>query len=197
MGYSNILEEDHSPQLDDEARRLTSVIKKNTLKMGQLIDDLLAFSKAGKIEIHKVKVDTSAMVAAIVAESAGSERVKWNIAALPSVNADSATLRQVWINLISNAIKYSNKKEEAVIEIGFYLEEGSVVFFIKDNGAGFDEKYKHKLFKVFQRLHRGDEFEGTGIGLSLVEKIISRHGGRVWAEGQPGEGACFYFSLPQ
>ena len=122
--------------------------------------------------------------------------IRWNIHDLLPVNADLNTIRQVWINLISNAIKYSGNKEQPCIEIGSYSEVARVIFYIKDNGVGFDSDYKNKLFKVFQRLHDAEEFEGTGIGLALVEKIISRHGGKVWAEGKEEEGASFYFSLP-
>ncbi|HEY4198118.1 MAG TPA: ATP-binding protein, partial [Mucilaginibacter sp.] len=120
----------------------------------------------------------------------------WDIQDLPPVYGDISTIRQVWVNLISNAIKYSGKKTHPRIEIGHFTRDGQPVFFVKDNGAGFDNKYRGKLFKVFQRLHRDNEFEGTGVGLALVLKIISKHGGQIWAVGAVGEGACFYFSLP-
>lgn len=201
IAFAKILEEEYSSKLDDEARRITSIIRDSTLKMGNLIDDLLAFSRMGKQGMAKVQVNTNIMVREIVNEQEQVNRqhnsISWNIHNLSDVHADTNTLRQVWINLISNAIKYTGNREHPHIEIGSYLDKGQVVFYIRDNGAGFDEEYKDKLFKVFQRLHDADEFEGTGIGLALVEKIISRHDGKVWAEGKEDEGACFYFSLPE
>jgi PAS domain S-box-containing protein len=197
IGFSAMLEEQYGMELDDEGKRIITVIKNNTLKMGNLIDDLLAFSRMGKQAMVKIHIDTQLMIKEIIAEIAPSAKpVNWIISALPSVYADRNTIRQVWINLISNAVKYSGKKEHARIEIGSHHEKDQVVFFVRDNGAGFNEQYRDKLFKVFQRLHSSKLFEGTGVGLALVEKIISRHGGTVWAEGKEEEGACFYFSLP-
>jgi light-regulated signal transduction histidine kinase (bacteriophytochrome) len=200
IGFTAILEEDYSSKLDDEARRITTVIKNNTLKMGHLIDALLAFSRMGKQEIMKTQINTQSMVNEIVTElihqNNGHTTIEWNIHALPPVNADINTIRQVWINLISNAIKYSGNKQQPNIEIDSESRNGQIVFSVKDNGVGFDQQYSHKLFKVFQRLHGPEEFEGTGVGLALVEKIVSRHGGKVWAKGEIDKGACFYFSLP-
>lgn len=199
VGFSTILEEDYGDKLDAEGHRITGIIRANTLKMGHLIDDLLAFSRLGRQEIQKMNVDTKALVQEIIQElhlPESGKKINWDIKDLPPVFADLKTLRQVWINLISNAVKYSSKKEEPVITIGHTIENGQQVFFVRDNGVGFDNKYREKLFRVFQRLHGEDEFEGTGVGLALVEKIIARHGGRVWAEGIVGEGAVFYFSLP-
>ena len=200
IGFTTILEEDYSSKLDNEARRITSVIKNNTLKMGLLIDDLLSFSRMGKQELTKSRIDTAGMVNEIVDELSQQNKrnavIHWNIQSLPFVNADRNTIRQVWINLISNAIKYSGNKKEPYIEIGSDSINGKMAFYVKDNGVGFDAAYKHKLFKVFQRLHGPEEFEGTGVGLALVEKIVSRHGGKVWADGEVDKGACFYFSLP-
>ena len=168
--------------------------------MGQLIDDLLAFSHMGKQDIQKKKVDTNMMVSNIVNEltsqHVNQHIVNWQIGQLPQVNADSSTIRQVWINLLSNAVKYSRNIEQPCITIESSLREGYNIFSIRDNGVGFDEKYSNKLFKVFQRLHTEREFEGTGVGLALTERIVSKHGGKVWAEGRLNEGACFYFSLP-
>jgi PAS domain S-box-containing protein len=200
IGFAAILEEDYGIKLDDEARRIIGIIKSNTLKMGLLIDDLLAFSRMGKREILKTAIDTGGMVNEIIYELEQQNKkralINWNIHSLRPVTADMSTLRQVWINLLSNAVKYSSTKEHPCIEVSSYTRDNDTVFFVKDNGVGFDEQYKDKLFKVFQRLHDADEFEGTGVGLALVEKIISRHGGEVWAEGKPDNGACFYFSLP-
>lgn len=200
IGFTAILEEDYSSKLDDEAMRITSVIKNNTLKMGHLIDALLAFSRMGKQEIMKIQINTQKMVHEIVDELVQQNNrhaaIGWNIHALLPVNADINTIRQVWINLISNAIKYSGNKKHPYIEIDSESRDGQIVFSVKDNGVGFDQQYSHKLFKVFQRLHSPEEFEGTGVGLALVEKIVSRHGGKVWAKGEVDKGACFYFSLP-
>lgn len=199
IGYTSMLEEDYAERLDQEARRITTVIKNNTLKMSNLIDDLLNFSRMGRQQLIKTHVNSSQLVSEIVADMEngnGYHPVEWMIAALPFINADPKTLKQVWINLISNAVKYSGKNPYPKIEIGTFHKDGQVVFFVKDNGVGFDENYKDKLFKVFQRLHSAEEFEGTGVGLAIVEKIVSRHGGKVWAEGILNKGASFYFSLP-
>jgi PAS domain S-box-containing protein len=200
IGFTAILEEDYSNKLDAEAVRITSVIKQNTLKMGHLIDDLLSFSRMGRQEISKTEINMNHMVAEIRKELAAEKNdpvIVWKINPLPKVQGDNNTLRQVWINLLSNAIKYSANNKLPKIEVGGFAQDGQVVFYVRDNGVGFDEEYKDKLFKVFQRLHSSDEFEGTGVGLAIVEKIISRHGGKVWAEGKIGKGASFYFSLPQ
>lgn len=199
LAFANILHEEYGNKLDDEARRIISIIKNSTLKMGTLIDDLLAFSRLGKKGINKTQVDSGVMVKETIKDLARQINIKninWNIHDLPLITADMNMIRQVWINFISNAIKYSGTRQKPVIEIGWYPAGEQVVFYVKDNGVGFDEQFQDKLFKVFQRLHDADEFEGTGVGLALVEKIISRHEGKVWAEGKEGEGACFYFSLP-
>ncbi len=199
VGFTSILEEDYSSKLDDEARRITSVIKNSTTKMGHLIDDLLAFSRMGRQEIIKTGIHTSVMVKEMIAELNRQHKghpVEWVVHPLPDVKGDINLIRQVWVNFISNAVKYSGKNEKPCIEIGSFTKDGQTVFFVKDNGVGFDKQYGDKLFKVFQRLHSADEFEGTGVGLAIVEKIISKHGGKVWAEGEVNKGASFYFSLP-
>lgn len=199
IGFSTILEEDYSPHLDNEAKRIITVIKTNTLRMGQLIDDLLAFSRMGRQDMPKTRIDMQSMVNEIIHElnpGAKLDGFEWAVQALPPAIGDINTIRQVWINLISNAIKYSGKKEAPRIEIGSFTQEEQTAFFIRDNGIGFDNRYRNKLFKVFQRLHSPSQFEGTGVGLALVAKIISKHGGKVWAEGEVDRGACFYFSLP-
>jgi PAS domain S-box-containing protein len=200
LGFTATLEEEYGDKLDIEGRRITSIIKNSTLKMGQLIDDLLAFSRAGKQEIVRTTVDTGKMVGEIIEElvpADGTHRIEWTVHPLPKAYGDIHTIRQVWVNLISNAIKYSGNREPAVIEIGHFKHEGQIAYFVKDNGVGFNNKYKDKLFRVFQRLHKAEEFEGTGVGLALVEKIVSKHGGRVWGEGEAGSGARFCFSLPE
>lgn len=199
IGFAAMLEEDYSTKLDDEAKRITSVIKNNTLKMGRLIDDLLAFSRMGRQDIRKITISTTEMVNEVIQEllPEGRDcRIKWLVHEMPGIKGDINAMRQVWINLLSNAIKYSATKEEPKIEIGYRNTEEETIFYVKDNGVGFDEKYKDKLFKVFQRLHSAEDFEGTGVGLAIVEKIVSKHGGKVWAEAEEDKGACFYFSLP-
>ncbi len=199
-GYTTILEEDYTRQLDDEAKRITSVIKDSAVKMGNLIDGLLAFSRMGRYEIKKVIIDQQQLVQEIIADPAikqtGEKSIRWVLGPLPSIKAEIYTIKQVWINLISNAVKYSANTAEPVIEIGSFTKDGQVIFFVKDNGVGFDEQYKDKLFKVFQRLHSSNEFEGTGIGLAIVEKIITKYGGKVWVEAALNKGACFFFSVP-
>ncbi len=200
IGFTDILVEDYVEKLDDEAKRLTQVIKQNASNMAQLIDDLLTFSRMGKQEMVKVPVDIQVLVNEIiettVKQNNKNQNIVWDIKPLPLLKVDVSTIRQVWINLISNAVKYSGKKERPLITIGSWTDEDGIGFYIRDNGVGFDEAYKHKLFKVFQRLHSSEDFEGTGVGLALVDKIVSRYGGTVWAEGKVNEGACFSFSLP-
>jgi PAS domain S-box-containing protein len=200
IGFTAILEEDYSSKLDAEAQRITSIIKKNTLKMGHLIDDLLTFSRMGRQDIIKTTIDNNNLVSEIIGgmdNNGHAHSIEWAIHTLPCIKADINTIRQVWVNLISNAVKYSSNTHHPKIEIGSLKHKGQTAFFIKDNGVGFDEKYKNKLFKVFQRLHSAEEFEGTGIGLAIVEKVVSKHGGKVWAEAEVNKGAEFYFSLPE
>jgi signal transduction histidine kinase len=199
IGYAAMLEEDYADKLDDEAKRITTVIRNNTVKMGQLIDDLLAFSRMSRQDMAKARVDMSVVVNEVkesLATQFDFNRIHWQIQPLPVVPANANMIKQVWVNLISNAIKYSSKREIAQVDIGTFPQNGHMVFFVKDNGAGFNQQYAEKLFKVFQRLHSATEYEGTGIGLALVEKIITKQGGSVWAEGEVDKGACFYFSLP-
>jgi PAS domain S-box-containing protein len=199
LGFATILEEDYSSKLDEEAMRITGVIKNNTIRMGTLIDDLLGFSRMSRHEIIKTNISMNGLIRDIIADTismSANKTIDWVLAPLPEVYADPSTIRQVWINLISNAVKYSRNEEHPRIEIGSQVRGNETEFYIKDNGVGFDEKYKEKLFKVFQRLHRHEEFEGTGVGLAIVEKIISKHGGRIGASSVKGEGANFYFTLP-
>jgi PAS domain S-box-containing protein len=189
-------------RLDESGRRHLEVIAEAARKMGRLIDDLLAFSRMSRARLAHETVDTGAMVAEIVRRFEGSEaaaaaRVDFVVGELPAVQGDRAMLRQVWFNLIDNAVKYSSREERARVEIGAVAAGGAeVVFHVRDNGVGFDMKYADKLFGVFQRLHSPADFDGTGIGLANVRRIVTRHGGRTWAEAAVGEGACFYFSLP-
>jgi len=198
-GYANMLQDGYLPLLDANGKRLLEVIQGNARRMGLLIDDLLAFSKLGKKGIRKSMVDMTALTIAVVDEIGKSihHKAKIEIGTLHPAFADTILVKQVMSNYILNAVKYSAKKEKALIEIGSAEENGRVVYSVKDNGAGFDMQYVHKLFGVFQRLHSNEEFEGTGVGLAIVKRIISKHGGDAWAEGALEKGATFYFSLPR
>jgi signal transduction histidine kinase len=198
-GYMNIFAEDYSDKVDDEGRRLMQIVLKNSQKMGVLIDDLLSFSKLGRKELSKTNFSMKNTVTAIWEDQVRMENnrdIELNMTELPDCYAEKSLIQQVWINLISNALKYSNKKEKTQIWIGAEKKENEVIYFVKDNGAGFDMKYYNKLFGVFQRLHSGEEFEGTGVGLAIVQRIVEKHEGKIWADAKVGEGATFYFSLP-
>jgi signal transduction histidine kinase len=195
-GFASRLEEEYSDRMDDEAKRFTGVIKRNTMKMGNLIDDLLEFSKLERNDIVRSHIDSNDMVHEIISGLDTKDNIKWNIHALPDISGDINTMRQVWVNLISNAVKYSRNREQPYIEIDGTIHEGQTTFFVKDNGVGFDPKYADQIFGVFQRLHSYKEFEGTGVGLAIVEKIISKHGGRIWVEAEKEAGAKFYFNIP-
>ncbi|GGA85242.1 PAS domain S-box protein [Puia dinghuensis] len=198
-GYARIILEDHPAQLDEELQRLFGNIQNNAKKMGMLIDDLLAFSRLGRRRVTKIPVDLTELACMALNDLDEGERTRARISigALPSTKGDPSLLHQVMVNLISNAVKYSGKRAMPEIEIGSSENEEEYIYFVKDNGTGFDMAYAHKLFGVFQRLHNDHDFEGTGVGLAIVHRIITKHGGRVWAEGQPDRGATFYFSLPK
>lgn len=198
-GYVGLLERELGAGLSAEAKRCLGVVVESTRNMGRLIDDLLAFSRMARQELGDEEVNPDVLVREIVAmlapQTAG-RRIEWRISPLPRVRGDAAMLRQVFANLIDNAIKYTGPRDLAVIEIGSRLEpDGQQLFYVRDNGVGFDMRYAEKLFGVFQRLHRADQFDGTGIGLANVRRIIMRHGGRVWAEAEEGRGAVFFFTL--
>jgi len=198
-GFADLLAKHAGSGLDDKGRRYLKTISESAKRMGALIDDLLVFSRIGRAEMHHRKVDLSALAEEVILElrvETQGRNVVWNRQGLPVVDADPALLRQVLVNLFSNAVKYTRPRDPAVIEVGYVPSPNENTIYVRDNGVGFDMTYVSKLFGVFQRLHRNDEFEGTGIGLANVHRIIARHGGRTWAEGQPGEGATFYFSLP-
>ena len=203
-GFIKLLMKNEKDRLGPESLRFVERIVVAVGRMGQLIDDLLAFSRMGRGELHLERVNSNEIVEHVRSElcsSAEDRRIAWDIGELPAVLADGSLLRQVWENLIGNAIKYTGPRENAHIEIGAtregVTEEKSteVAFFVRDNGVGFDPQYTNQLFGVFHRLHRADEFEGTGIGLANVRRIVERHGGRVWAEGELERGATFYFTL--
>ncbi|HEX3034210.1 MAG TPA: GAF domain-containing protein, partial [Thermodesulfobacteriota bacterium] len=199
-GFSGILLEECSSHLDAEGQRFLNIIRMNVKQMSQLIDDLLAFSRLNRQEIVLSEVKMEKLVKDIFEELkfAISERnLEFNVKVLPNAYGDRAMIRQVFINLLSNAIKFTRSKGRAIIEIGSRIEDQQNVYYVKDNGVGFDMQYVDKLFGVFQRLHMMEEFEGTGVGLAIVRRVIHRHGGQVWAEGKVGEGAAFYFTLPR
>lgn len=199
-GYSIMLKEDYEDKLDAEGLRIVNNIINNAKTMGQLIDELLAFSRLGKKELALSNVDMRSLTQSVTDELLDNgTREKYNIGIgpLPASNADRTLIKQVFMNLVGNAIKYSSKRDNPVIEIGAREEGNRVVYFVKDNGVGFDMAYAGKLFGVFQRLHSQEEFEGTGVGLALVKRVIDKHGGEIWAEAEENNGATFYFSLPK
>ena len=199
-GFSSLLAEDHAAELSDEAKRKLAIISGEAVRMGQLIDDLLALSRLGRKAIEPTELDMVAIVRSVyerLNHADPGHAVDFRLGSMPRAHGDRNLFEQVWMNLLSNAIKFSARKEQPVIEVGGITAENEYVYFVRDNGAGFDERYQAKLFGVFQRLHRLDEFPGTGVGLALVHRIVTRHGGRIWADGKPDQGATFHFSLPR
>lgn len=197
-GYMNIFSEEYSHQLDREGKRLINIILTNGAKMGMLIDDLLAFSQLGRKDLRKASISMKGLVEEVWREQTALDkgrRVKLLLHQLPPATADGSTMKQVWANLVSNALKYTRNREQARVEIGSINEGNAVIYYIRDNGAGFEMKYYNKLFGVFQRLHSETEFPGTGVGLAIVERIILRHGGSIWAESTVNEGTTFFFTL--
>ncbi len=199
-GFSRIVIEDYENELDEEGVRLLNVVRENTKKMGQLIDDILLLSRAGRQEMKISDLDMTSLAKSIYAnfhQDTEGRTVIFTVDDLPRAMGDRVLLTQVLTNLIGNAIKFTRDNNITKIEVGFKNENDDYIYYVKDNGAGFDMKYYDKLFGLFQRLHTQEEFNGTGVGLSIVQRIISRHGGRVWGEGKVGEGATIYFSLPK
>jgi PAS domain S-box-containing protein len=197
-GFAKMLEEDYAKQISDDGRRWLTVIRDNSRRMSQLIDDLLGFSRMGRKPLEAVALDMTAIVREVkveMGEAAFSPRVEVRISPLGKVRADRSLIKQVWANLLSNAVKYSGLQSEPLVEV-FQLErDGETIYGVRDNGVGFDMRYYEKLFGVFERLHSDQEFSGTGVGLAIVQRIVVRHGGRVWAESKLNEGATFYFTL--
>jgi PAS domain S-box-containing protein len=199
-GFTRILEEDHGKFLDEEGKRLCAAVRENTRRMNELIDDLLALSRLSRSEMEFLSNDMETMAVSVFQELTTPEsraRIDFTVHPLPRAMGDPILLRQAWTNLVSNAIKFSSKQERAVIEIGCRSTSEEDVYSVCDNGAGFDMQYSGRLFNVFQRLHSSSEFEGTGVGLAIVQRVVRRHGGRVWAEGAVDKGATFYFTLPK
>jgi len=198
IGFAEALVEDYGDKLNDDAKKMLDSLQRNARRMNTLINDLLEFSRLGRQEIRKSKVEFDRLVRSVIENCTQGIPSKpvFEIDALYPASADYSLILQVWTNLISNAIKYSSKNPEPRIKIGCSQEANEYIYYINDNGAGFNMEYVDKLFSVFQRLHRDTDFEGTGVGLALAHRIIAKHGGRIWAEGRVGEGATFYFSLP-
>ena len=199
-GYARILEEEHGGALDGEGRRVCAVIRSNAERMDHLINDLLSFSRMGRVELQPSEIDMNGLVRSVLEELTqleADDRLEVRVAELPAASGDAAVMRQVWMNLLSNALKFSSKQATIRLEVGASADAREVVYTVRDNGVGFDMAHAGKLFGVFQRLHTEAEFPGTGVGLAIVKRGVQRHGGRVWAEGRPGAGAAFFFALPR
>ena len=197
--FAKILLEDHSETLNPEGKKILKMIIDNAKNMDRLIDDLLAFSKLNRQEIKPEEIDMEKMVNMVFSElvyHSDKGKIQFRVQPMPLVHGDLAMIRQVWRNLIGNAIKFTSRKPDPEIEIGSYPENNEIIFFIRDNGVGFNMAYVDKIFGVFKRLHSSKDFEGTGVGLAIVQQVIHRHNGRIWAEGKVNEGATFYFTLP-
>jgi signal transduction histidine kinase len=197
-GYSHVLVQDYGSQLDAEARRYLEKVQDGARKMGLLVDELLSLSKIGRQELSFEETSLDSPVRQVVEDLApecSGRDVEWRIGELFSVECDPELMKQVFVNLLSNAVKYTGKREHAVIEVGTTMQNGERIVFVRDNGVGFEMQYVGKLFGVFQRLHKARDFEGTGVGLAIVQRIIRRHGGRIWAEAELDRGATFYFTL--
>jgi two-component system, sensor histidine kinase and response regulator len=195
--YSNMLETNYTDVLDESGRKLIGSIQRNALKMSQLIDDLLSFSQLEKEQVNKSQIDMKTMVENVnkEIEEITHHKAKVNILGLPEAYGDASLVKQVWVNLLSNAIKYSRTRENAKVTIAAIQEQQEVIYFIRDNGVGFNMEHASNLFGVFQRLHTSSEFEGTGIGLAIVQRVVTKHDGRVWFESEPNKGTTFYFTL--
>jgi light-regulated signal transduction histidine kinase (bacteriophytochrome) len=197
-GFSQAVLEDYGDLLPAAGRDQLLTIRRGAQRMGHLIDDLLAFSRLNRAPLTRRPVNTERIVRGALAELAAQRagrNVDLRTGVLPGCSGDRALLKQVWLNLISNALKYTRKREQAEVEIGCLKTDGTDTFFVRDNGTGFDLRYAEKLFGVFQRFHRAEDYEGTGVGLAIVRRIVERHGGRVWAEAVVDRGATFYFTL--
>jgi PAS domain S-box-containing protein len=199
-GFVDLLTEKYQEILPEKGQHYLNVIVDSSRQMGTLIDDLLQFSRTGRQEMQQTNLDMNVVIREVmklIANDIYDRKIEWNLAVLPILKGDHALIRVVWYNLLNNAVKFTKGKNPAIIEIGYHEEGSEYTFFVRDNGAGFDMKYAHKLFGVFQRLHPKQDFEGTGIGLANVRRIILRHGGRTWAESEVNQGATFYFALPK
>jgi signal transduction histidine kinase len=197
-GYSNVLVQDYGPQLDEEGLRYLGKIGDGAQEMGRLVDDLLSLSKIGRQQLSLQKTPLDSLLRQVVEDFAPEctgRELEWRIGALSSADCDPGLMKQVFANLVSNALKYTRKREHAVIQVGQTKQNHERVIFVRDNGVGFDMQYVGKLFGVFQRLHKARDFEGTGVGLAIVQRIIRKHGGRIWAEAELDQGATFFFTI--
>lgn len=199
-GFSALLLQDHAEELSQEARRKLDIVSAEAARMGNLIDDLLAFARLGRRALSHEPLDMQQLARSVferLRQGQDGTPIDFRLGSLPKATGDRGLLEQVWVNLLSNAVKFSSKKPAPCIEVGGISEEHEFVYFVRDNGAGFDSTYRERLFGVFQRLHHDHEFPGTGVGLALVHRIVTRHGGRVWAEGELDNGATFHFTIPK
>ena len=197
-GFTGLLLEEYNDALPEDAQRYLGRVREGTRQMGRLVDDLLNLARVGRKEVNLQVTGLGSLVQEVVAElkrEAGGRDIEWKIQSLPFVECDPALMKVVFINLLSNAVKYTRPRQQAIVEVGTVDKDGQTVVFIRDNGVGFSMKYADKLFGVFQRLHRSEDFEGTGVGLATVQRIVHKHGGQVWAQGELDKGACFYFAL--
>jgi PAS domain S-box-containing protein len=197
-GFAGIVLEDFGPQLPEEGRHYLERVRKGGQRMGELIDDLLAFARLSRQPLNRQQVDVTQLVQEVLAEvnpTGSGRQIETRVHELPTCHGDRVLLKQVWVNLLSNAVKYTRGRTPAILEVGWEQTNGEGFYFVRDNGVGFDMQYANKLFGVFQRLHRAEDFEGTGVGLAIVQRVIHRHGGRVWAAAEPGRGATFHFTL--
>lgn len=199
QGFCEMYIEDFGSTIPPEGRRLLDNVMSASKRMGQIIEDLLTLAQLGRQQLQRRPIRLNELVERLIADlrsRSPQRKVQVHVATLGEVDGDASLLEQVLVNLLSNAFKFTGKRELAVIEVGCQLGDESPVYFIRDNGAGFDPRYMNKLFGIFQRLHTAQEFDGTGVGLSIVQRIVQRHGGRIWAEGAPDKGATFYFTIP-
>ena len=197
-GFSQVVLEKFGPQLPEEGRRYLKTVREGAQKMGALIDDLLTFARLNRQELSKRSFATRELVQSALGDLGfpwSDRKIEVRLGVLSASSGDPVLLKQVWLNLLSNALKYTRKRDPAVVEIGSTRTNGVETFFIRDNGTGFDMRYAHKLFGVFQRFHRAEDYEGTGVGLAIVQRIVVRHGGRIWAEAAVDRGATFSFTL--
>lgn len=197
-GFAEVLAEEHGDELSEDARRYTGFMAAAAEQMAELIDDLLAFSQLSRAELKRRTCDPAVVAARALAEASGGKDLPAGLVTIepiPNCEADPALLLRVYVNLIANAVKFAGARSDPHVNIGARHEDGEMVYFVSDNGVGFDNRYAEKIFGVFERLHKAEEFPGTGVGLAIVERIISRHGGRVWAEAEPNQGATFSFTL--
>ncbi len=197
-GFSRILMDEHATELPPDGHRYLNIVRSNAQQMGQLVDDLLAFSRTGRQHIVKQEIDCTALVHDALQELAPEMKdrdVDMRIDDLGTCQADPPLLRQVFVNLLSNALKFTRRREKACIHVGTMFRDSEQIWFVRDNGVGFKQKYEQKMFGVFQRLHADSDYEGTGVGLAIVHRVITKHGGRIWAESQQDQGAVFYFTL--